>query len=134
MKRDGVDILVSMLTLPEVVELGVTEEARLSQEMGIEFRSLAIPDRETPESYVPITAFLADLRTELHRGKSFAVHCRASIGRSSLLLACLLCAEGMSPDEAFARITQARGARVPDTPEQVRWVEKFAASLSVPKL
>jgi protein-tyrosine phosphatase len=133
MKRDGVDILVSMLTPPEVVELGLAEEARLSPQAGIEFRSIAIPGRETPESYAPITAFLADLRTELHRGKSLAVHCRASIGRSSLLLACLLCAEGMSADEAFVKITEARGAQVPDTPQQVRWVEKFAASLSVPK-
>ncbi len=31
--------------------------------------------------------------------------------------------EGLSTDDAFRRITQARRALVPDTPEQLRWVE-----------
>jgi hypothetical protein len=29
--------------------------------------------------------------------------------------------------DAFARISKARGLQVPDTPEQVRWIEEFAA-------
>ena len=62
----------------------------------------------------------------------FAIHCRASIGRSSLLLAALLTAEGLTPDDAFRRLTVARGLRVPDTPDQVRWVERFAAAHKVP--
>lgn len=33
--------------------------------------------------------------------------------------------EGLSVDDAFRRITQARGALVPDTAEQLRWVENL---------
>ena len=47
--------------------------------------------------------------------------------RSSLLLAALLTAEGYTPDDAFKRLTKARGLQVPDTRDQIRWVERFAA-------
>jgi hypothetical protein len=43
-------------------------------------------------------------------------------------LALLLVVEGLAPEEAFRRLTLARGLAVPDTPDQVRWVERFAAT------
>jgi protein-tyrosine phosphatase len=45
------------------------------------------------------------------------------IGRSSLLAAGCLVAQGMPPGEAWAAISDARGLTVPDTPEQRRWLE-----------
>ena len=128
MKRAGVDVLVSMLQPDEATELGLSEEARLCEAGGIRFRSFPIPDRETPSSTVSFAKFIQELRNDVHAGRSVAVHCRASIGRSSLLLASLLAVEGLTPDEAFRRLTVARGLQVPDTPEQVGWVERFAAA------
>ena len=128
MKRAGVDVLVSMLEADEVAELGLLAEAELCAAGGIIFRSFPIPDRETPTSTVAFSRFVDDLRAEVHAGRSVAVHCRASIGRSSLLLAALLTAEGYKPDDAFRRLSTARGLQVPDTPEQVCWVEHFAAA------
>ena len=46
------------------------------------------------------------------------IHCRAGIGRSSLLAAAVLRVEGRTADEAWQRITEARGLPVPDTDEQ----------------
>jgi protein-tyrosine phosphatase len=129
MKRAGVDVLVSMLQSNEAAELGLSAEAQLCEAAGITFRSFPIPDRETPPSAASFAKFVEELRTEVHAGRSVAVHCRASIGRSSLLLAALLVAEGFTPDDAFRRLTLARGLQVPDTPDQVRWVERFAATL-----
>jgi protein-tyrosine phosphatase len=126
-KRAGIDVLVSMLQIDEAAELGLSSEAELCEARGIVFRSFPIPDRETPSSTASFSRFVEDLRAEVHAGRSVAVHCRASIGRSSLLLAALLTAEGLAPDDAFRRITVARGLRVPDTADQVRWVERFAA-------
>jgi protein-tyrosine phosphatase len=132
MKLAGVDILVSMLTLDEAAELGLSAEAQLCETVGIRFRSFPIPDRETPPSQASFANFVEELRAEVHAGRSVAVHCRASIGRSSLLLAALLTTEGFTPEEAFRRLTVARGIQVPDTPDQVRWVERFAAARNVP--
>jgi protein-tyrosine phosphatase len=126
-KRAGVDVLVSMLQPDEAAELGLSAEAELCAAGGIQFRSFPIPDRETPSSTAAFAEFVANLQAEIHAGRSVAVHCRASIGRSSLLLAALLTAEGHTPDEAFRRLSKARGLQVPDTPDQIRWVERFAA-------
>jgi protein-tyrosine phosphatase len=126
MKRAGVDVLVSMLQPDEATELGLSAEAKLCAAGGIQFRSFPIPDRETPPSTETFAKFVQELRVEVHAGRSVAVHCRASIGRSSLLLAALLTAEGYTADDAFRRLTTARGLQVPDTPDQIRWVERFA--------
>ena len=127
-KRAGVDILVSMLQVDEAAELGLSAEALICESAGVIFRSFPIPDRETPPSTALFSLFVEELRAQIHAGRSVAVHCRASIGRSSLLLAALLTAEGFTPDDAFERLSRARGIKVPDTPDQVSWVERFTAT------
>ncbi len=129
-RRAGIDVLVSMLTSEEMDELGLAKEAEFCTLEGISFRWFPVADREVPVSHADFAAFLTELQDDLRAGKSVAVHCRASIGRASLLLASLLSAEGLSPTDAFARITAARGLQVPDTPEQVRWVEGLAPYLN----
>jgi protein-tyrosine phosphatase len=133
MKLAGVDVLVSMLQSDEAVELGLLAEAQLCETAGITFRSFPIPDRQTPLSTASFARFVEELRVEVHAGRTVAVHCRASIGRSSLLLAALLITEGFTPAEAFSRLTLARGLQVPDTPDQIRWIEQFAASHHAPE-
>jgi len=65
----------------------------------------------------------------LQHGDSVLIHCRQGIGRSSLLAASLLAAEGVSPKEAWERIEMSRRAPVPDTPEQKAWVERLASTV-----
>lgn len=108
-RQAGVDVLVSMLPCEEASELGLSEEGADCKQAGIDFRSFPITDRGTPGSYVAFSLLIDELRKELHAGKSVAVHCRASIGRASLLLASVLCADGWSPTEAF-RMIQRRAA------------------------
>jgi hypothetical protein len=44
-----------------------------------------------------------------------------------MLCACLLSMRGLTVDSAFQKIQTARGCSVPDTAEQRKWVEYFAA-------
>jgi protein-tyrosine phosphatase len=129
MKEAGVDVLVSMLPADEAAELGLADEAAACERAGMSYLSYPIPDRDTPSSTTSFMSFVNQLREELHTGRSVAVHCRASIGRSSLLLASVLCTEGFTSQDAFSRLTVARGMQVPDTREQVRWVETYAGSV-----
>jgi protein-tyrosine phosphatase len=92
---------------------------------GIEFRGFPIADRGVPESAGAFAAFVQALIADMDAGRSVAVHCRAGIGRSSLVAACVLAWKGCSVDEAFDRIAKARGCPVPDTPEQRAWVARF---------
>jgi hypothetical protein len=64
MHREGVDILVSLLTPEESSELDLTNEATACAEAGIEFRNFPIPDRETPASLEAFRAFVTELHQE----------------------------------------------------------------------
>ena len=54
----------------------------------------------------------------MREGRAVAVHCRAGIGRSSMIVASALIRNGLSPESAFRAIEESRGCNVPDTPEQ----------------
>ncbi len=123
LRRDGVDVLVSLLTPQEQMELGLELERSACEQAGIEYLNFPVSDRGVPESRAEFRSFLEQLRTEWEKGKRIGAHCRMGIGRSSLLIAALLCSHGLSAREAFARLSVARGLSVPDTPEQVAWVD-----------
>ena len=125
LKREGADVLVSLLTPEEDEELALEHERAACSGYGIHFRSFPIPDRQVPSSTEAFLRFLDSLHDDLLQGRSIVAHCRAGIGRSSLLLASLMHREGLAVDDAFRRITQARRMLVPDTPEQLRWVENL---------
>lgn len=134
LRADGVDVVVSCLTHEECRELDLLDEATACAEAGIEFLSFPIVDRSVPTSFRETDAFLNVLENRLSNGKNVVVHCRAGIGRSSLLAACLLARRGMSVSDAFALITVKRGCSVPDTREQQQWVGRFVEFLRIPVL
>ena len=125
LKREGASVLVSLLPPNEAFDLGLEHERAACYGHGILFRNFPIPDRGIPESTEAFLSFLEILHNDLLKNRTIVAHCFAGIGRSSLLLASLLRREGLSADDAFRRITQARRALVPDTPEQLRWVENL---------
>lgn len=125
-KADGITIVVSTLTKGEATHLDLDLEGEACEAADIEFRSFPIPDVTVPDSIRKVRDFLLPIESKLATGDGVVAHCRMGIGRSSTLAACLLILAGVSPDEAFTRICDARGCTVPDTPEQRRWVEKFA--------
>jgi Polymorphic toxin system, DSP-PTPase phosphatase len=128
-RRNGIDILVSLLTPAEIAELGLAREQELCEQTGMVFRSFPVPDRGVPASHRELQSLADALATERLHGKNIGAHCRAGIGRSSLLLAAVLCVEGLSPQHAFRLIANGRGLQVPDTREQAEWLTGFASAL-----
>jgi protein-tyrosine phosphatase len=126
LRRDGIEILVSLLTPPEDEELNLDNEAAACESEGIEFYKFPIPDRQCPPVTQTFRTFIDELRAQRAQGKNIGVHCRAGIGRSSLTLASILSTEGYTPDDAFDLISEARQFRVPDTKEQIEWVRNFS--------
>jgi protein-tyrosine phosphatase len=61
----------------------------------------------------------------LRNGRCMAIHCRAGIGRSSIIAACALICSGLGAEQALAMIAASRGLTVPDTDEQRDWVVAF---------
>jgi len=131
--RAGVDVLVSALTPAEAEELGLLDEGQCCQGNGLEFLSFPIEDRSVPQSFSEFDGLLNDVIDYLRHDKAVGVHCRAGIGRSSMIVASALVRHGLSADSAFRAIQEARGCSVPDTPEQRQWVERYSSRFGRPE-
>jgi protein-tyrosine phosphatase len=124
-RAQAIDVVVSLLERSEVTELELRDEPRLCQACDMEFISFAIPDRGVPASTREARGLAQRLAGMLADGKSVAVHCRAGIGRSSLVAACALACAGIAPQIALDKIAKARGVPVPDTDAQRDWIAAF---------
>jgi protein-tyrosine phosphatase len=127
-KALGIDIVVSLLEREEVSDLGLQREAELCRSNGIDFIAFPIRDRGVPDSQLEVLQFARSVMTSVQDGRSVAIHCRAGIGRSSMIAACTLICSGIGAEDALALIQQSRGLRVPDTDEQRDWILAFARS------
>lgn len=130
LRESGVDVVVSLLEREEAEELDVLQEEACCKAKGVSFLSFPIRDRDVPTSIEETRKFVSAVFEQLDSGKNVAVHCRAGIGRSSLIAACVLVLSGIDVDEAFARIEKARGCFVPDTQEQREWVARVSQKLN----
>lgn len=120
----GVDCLVSMLTPAEEHELGLQREAALASGAGLAYVTVPTSDRGVP----PLSALTAAADQAVERllgGEHVVVHCRQGIGRASLFAAAVLVREGIDPQDAWTRLSAARGLPVPDTSEQRAFISRL---------
>jgi protein-tyrosine phosphatase len=129
-RRAGVDTVISLLTPEEEQELDLKGEAREVKQEGMRFLSLPIPDRDVPRAESDVRAAVEKLDADLSSGKNVVIHCRQGIGRSGLVAACLLITKGLSSGAAIESLTAARGTEIPETVDQRRWIDRYAASLA----
>lgn len=126
LKKQGTDVLISMLTDEESREFELEDEADCCARNAIEFVSYPVPDHEVPADYEAFASFVKLLSDRLAEGKGVAIHCFAGIGRSGLAASCVLVAQGMSTEEAIRVLSSARGTSVPYTDDQENWIAEFA--------
>jgi protein-tyrosine phosphatase len=124
-RADGVGTSVSLLETDEVDDLELAEEAGLCRSADIEFVSFPIPDRGIPPSMNEARSLAEKLCGVGEKGNAVAIHCRAGIGRSSIVAGAALILAGFSAAEAIEAIRRARGLSVPDTDEQLQWLNAF---------
>jgi len=130
-KASGLEVIVSLLEPEEVSDLGLQQEAALCRASGIEFLSFPIPDRGVPE-ISDATKIAESIAAGIADGRAIAIHCRAGIGRSSIVAACAMICAGIEARDALSRIKEARGVSVPDTDEQREWILAFAKKYQHP--
>jgi protein-tyrosine phosphatase len=130
--QESVSVVVSLLEPSESAELELDGEAKACADAGIEFIPFPIRDRGVPISVPGVAKLIALLDGKLKAGASVAIHCRAGIGRSALIAACVLTKAGIAAGDALVLIGKARGVIVPDTDEQSAWVRAFETTLRRP--
>jgi protein-tyrosine phosphatase len=125
LRAGGIDILVSFLPGFEAEELGLTDEAKVAGEVGLEFILYPIIDRTVPTDIPGFRDLVNRLADQVRAGRRVGAHCRGCIGRSTVLIASIMIALGADPELALEQITRSRGFAVPDTPEQRAWILDF---------
>ena len=124
-KGARIDTVLSLLEHDEIAELGLESEEMLCNRNEIAFLHFPISDRGVPISGSKFRTLVDDLLARVQTGQSIAIHCRAGIGRSSLVAACVMMGLGFSGDDSLWRISLARGIPVPDTETQRDWITAF---------
>ncbi len=126
----GVGQVISLLEPSEAHELGLDGEREALRAHGISYRSYPIHDMGVP----PSVEGFAEITRRVHRqvvgGVNTVVHCRAGVGRSGLFAAGVLLHAGCAVDDAFARVGEVRGVKVPETREQSAWLVAYRAALA----
>ena len=117
--REGVRHVVSLLEADEVSDLELQSEPLICEQAGITFSSYPIVDRSLPRDRADALRFASGLAQSTD---PIAIHCRAGIGRSSLMAAAVLKVRGISPNVALELLSKARGMAVPDTDAQRQWI------------
>lgn len=125
--RSGIDTYV------DLTEEGEQPEYQSSLPAGTEYHRFPIGDMGVPFNVADTRQILAAIRAALARQRCVYVHCRAGIGRTGLVVGCLLAEEEASGRSALKRLNQlwlqsGRSAvyrRVPQTAEQTDYVRHW---------
>ena len=126
LKEDGLDVIVSLLTKEEDEEINLLEEQAGCEGLGLQFIQFPINDVSVPASSAATLELVNALDEFLSKAHNVGIHCRAGVGRSGMIAACLLMMRGLSPEEALEEVSNARGVIVPQTDEQREWLIEFA--------
>lgn len=129
-RASGVDAVVSLLETEEVSDLGLQRERALCEQHGIDFLSFPIVDRGVPASMREAKTLAETLLGRIAKGQAVAIHCRAGIGRSSIIAGSVLVLDGLSANDALAAIETARRTPVPDTDAQRLWLVDYEATVA----
>jgi protein-tyrosine phosphatase len=125
LKKQGVQVLVSLLEQQEITELGLNAQQQTCTANAIEYINFPITDRSIPVSTEKAKTLIEALTEKINNGSPVVIHCRMGIGRSSIMAACILLKAGYRPNEVLSHISKIRGLKVPDTEEQEKWLKRI---------
>ncbi len=113
-----------LLSLVETQELpgGFDGFAAAVHAAGLAWRHLPIPDYGVPDAGFMADWRKLDLSRRLREGESWAIHCRAGLGRTGTIAALLLVENGAGAAEAIARIRREHDAAAVETEAQANFL------------
>lgn len=121
----GCQVLVGLVQAHELQALDIEALPVRAGEHGLTWLHTPIPDGGAPQQ-ADLVTLVAAIREALDRDRTVVVHCRAGLGRSGLVAAAVLVAEGAEPGDAQSRVRAARPGAI-ETAAQERMLRTFAA-------
>lgn len=127
LKQMGVTKVVSLLEQAEAQKLGLSQEAKQCQQLNLIFEQFEIPDHDlpSPDRQQRFISLVNRCFQQAQQGEHIVIHCRAGIGRSGVLVCCILIQAGFEEQFAIDHVSGARGFAIPDTQEQYDYILDF---------
>jgi atypical dual specificity phosphatase len=116
LRSQGIDVLLSLTEDPP--------RRDWVNDAGLMLVHVPVEDMQAPTPEQLDQAVTAVLRANEH-AMGVAVHCGAGLGRTGVILACFFVKQGLSADNAIARVRRLRPGSI-ETDEQADAVEAFA--------
>jgi ADP-ribosyl-[dinitrogen reductase] hydrolase len=109
-RNSDAGVLVSLVQEQELKALGVPTLGREAEALGLEWHHLPITDMGVPdETFETRWTYEGNrLRRCLARRESLVLHCMGGLGRTGTVAARLLVEFGVAPEDAIARVREAR--------------------------
>jgi protein-tyrosine phosphatase len=114
----GAKTLVTLLTDEELVWARIQRLSEACRSHGIEQLRLPIRDRGVPEDPAALVRLVEQILSRLRAGETVVVHCMGGLGRSGLVAACALVADGRRPSRAIADVRRARRGAIETTAQE----------------
>ena len=113
-----------LLSLVEAQEFpgGSIRFAAAVRAAGLQWAHLAIPDYGVPDATFMAGWRELDLSRRLREGESWAIHCRAGLGRTGTIAALLLVENGADAADAIAQIRREHDAAAVETEAQANFL------------
>ena len=124
----GANTIISMLEPAEIEELSLQNEGVACADNQLDFINFPIQDRGLPDRD-GFKDLISIVTKRLRNNEGVAVHCRAGIGRSGMLVCCALAEFLGSAVEAMDVVSRSRGVEVPDTEEQREFIVSIVQEL-----
>jgi protein-tyrosine phosphatase len=129
LQKLNINVVVSLLTDIDIEALDLLHEQACYEQIGIQFIHFPISDFSVSKKEAKFIILAKSLSKQIDLGQIIAIHCKAGIGRSSLLAAAILIHRGFNPNEVFSYISEYRGTAVPDKKSQVDWLLNLSPKL-----
>jgi protein-tyrosine phosphatase len=130
LRADGVTRLVNLMEAHEETRWqmhGYDDAARLA---GLRLRRFPVVDVSVPTDPAAFARMAEQVYAKLQAGETVVAHCLGGLGRSGMLVACLLARSGrFGADEATAFVRSKRGSGAVEG-RQPQFVRQYAATLN----
>jgi len=124
LKKEGVDVIIPLITDDEFHQFGVDDLLEEYQKNGFTVHRLPIMD-QLVSSEQEMRNLVNYLDVQMQEDKKIMVHCVGGLGRSGMAAASYLKYKGLNSDKAIEVIRAARGPRAVESMAQEEFVQNI---------